>query len=231
MKIRTKIWILLVTAMLTMAIFAGSASAQAPDKPQHNAIDVVAELLNMTPAELRAEIKAGNRLIEIAEARGIDKADVAEAVYGVGVDRVELALANGVLTQDQADRLLARLAKGRDACANEGRCNFRRLRQKIRQFHRQFRRISPVAEVLGMTTADLIEKLRSGQTIETIAAEQGITMDELATSVYDHVLDQVENALAEGKITQQQADRFLARLSKWRDMCISTGMCKAPWGR
>ena len=231
MKIRKKLWTLLVTALLSMAIFVGTVSAQGPDTPQRQAINVIAELLNMTPDELKAEIKDGNRLIEIAEARGIDRADVAEAIYGLGVERVETTLANGKLTQDQADRMLARMAEGRDACATDGHCNFRRMRRHVRQFRRQIRRLNPVAETLGMTTADLIESLRSGQTIESIAAEQGMSMADLATELQDQAAERIEMAVSEGKLTRTQADRLLKRLTVRRDMCAIHGHCQPPWRR
>ena len=76
-----------------------------------------------------------------------------------------------------------------------------------------------------MTPAELAQARRAGQTLAEIAAGQGLTLAELAETLYAAGVERVETALADGKITQARADRLLARLTAWRDACANEGNC------
>lgn len=71
----------------------------------------VAALLEMTREELRAELKAGKSLAEIAAAKGVSKTDLVTAMTKPAKDRLAKAVAAGRLTQARADELLERLTE------------------------------------------------------------------------------------------------------------------------
>ena len=67
---------------------------------------IVAEALGITPEELAAYHEDGLRLPEIAAELGVDETAVHEAVQTAKTDAVNQAVADGIITQEQADRLL-----------------------------------------------------------------------------------------------------------------------------
>lgn len=71
----------------------------------------VAELLKTTPAELRAELRAGKSLAEIAAAKGISKTELVTAITAPVKERLAKAVASGRLTQARADELAKRLTE------------------------------------------------------------------------------------------------------------------------
>ncbi len=76
----------------------------------------MAEALGLTPEALFSELHAGKTLEEIAEAQGVDIQTVQEAIQSVRVkamkEAIEQAVADGKMTQEQADWLLEGIEKG-----------------------------------------------------------------------------------------------------------------------
>ncbi len=73
-----------------------------------------------------------------------------------------------------------------------------------------------VAEALGLSVEDLQGRFEAGETAWTIAQEQGLTADafgELMTQVHTDALAQ---AVADGLLTQEQADARLAHMNQMR---------------
>jgi methylphosphotriester-DNA--protein-cysteine methyltransferase len=71
----------------------------------------VATLLKMTREELRAELKAGKSLTEVAAAKGVSKSDLVNAMTQPAKDRLAKAVAAGKLTQARADQMLQKLTE------------------------------------------------------------------------------------------------------------------------
>lgn len=109
---------------------------------------------------------------------------------------------DGTITQAQADAVSAALVA--DHQAHEGD-------------HGKGGRGGPKSEVLaqalGMTADELHTALESGKTIAQVAADQGVdvqvVIDALTAEMTNHINDEV----ASGEITQEQADAKLAELS------------------
>lgn len=78
--------------------------------------DAVAEALDLTPEALFSELHAGKTLEEIAEAQGVDIQTVRDAIKSIHVEAmkeaIEQAVADGKMTQEQADWLLEGIEKG-----------------------------------------------------------------------------------------------------------------------
>ena len=75
-----------------------------------------AEALNMTTAELTTALQSGKTLEQIAEDAGVDFADVQEAIQAAHAtemrERIQQAVDDGTITQENADWLLEGLDNG-----------------------------------------------------------------------------------------------------------------------
>lgn len=75
-----------------------------------------------------------------------------------------------------------------------------------------------LAELLGLDRDELRELLRSGSTIEELAEEAGVDLEayreEMAANRQQDMRTRIEEALAEGEISQDQADWLLEGLEK-----------------
>ena len=74
------------------------------------------------------------------------------------------------------------------------------------------------AEVLGLTPAELFTELHSGKSLEEIAAAQGVEMeavrDALKAAQAEARREAIEQAVEDGKMSQEQADWLLEGLEQ-----------------
>jgi polyhydroxyalkanoate synthesis regulator phasin len=73
-------------------------------------VTVAAETLGMTEDELRTALEAdGATLAQVAEDQAVEEADLVDALVAAGEERIADAVADGRLTQEEADERLADL--------------------------------------------------------------------------------------------------------------------------
>jgi hypothetical protein len=79
-------------------------------------LEAAAQALNMTTDQLTAALQGGKTLEQIATDQGVDFADVQEAIQTAHAselrDRIQQAVEDGTITQENADWLLEGLDKG-----------------------------------------------------------------------------------------------------------------------
>lgn len=73
------------------------------------ALDAAADALGMSDAELRDALRDGQTLAEVAEARGVEVQTLVDALVAEATDRLEAAVADGRISQERADEVLADL--------------------------------------------------------------------------------------------------------------------------
>ena len=72
---------------------------------------LLAEALGLTTEELYAAQESGQTVAEIAVAQGVELADVVAAVVAPHAERLAQSVADGYLTQEQADAMLATMTE------------------------------------------------------------------------------------------------------------------------
>jgi hypothetical protein len=72
---------------------------------------LLAEALGMTVEELYAALAEGRTVAELAAAQGVELADLAAALIAPRVERLEQAVADGYMTQEQADWMIAEMTE------------------------------------------------------------------------------------------------------------------------
>ena len=77
--------------------------------------------------------------------------------------------------------------------------------------------IAVFAEKLGISVEDLNARLASGETLYSIAIAQGLTVEEFQTLMTDARNQAIDQAIADGTLTQTQADWMKTRSSMMRN--------------
>ena len=76
----------------------------------HTAVwNALAEKLGLTSAELTTEVNSGKTIAQIADAKGISRADMAAVLESAHKASLTQAVTDGVLTQAQADSMLSQM--------------------------------------------------------------------------------------------------------------------------
>lgn len=78
--------------------------------------------------------------------------------------------------------------------------------------------LQAAAEALNMTTDELINALRSGKTLEDLATEAGVDIQDVQDAIQSAqstaMRDRIQQAVTDGTITQEHADWLLEGLDK-----------------
>ena len=77
--------------------------------PEQSMVVVAAEALDMEQADLVAELQSGKTLAEVAEANNVDVQDLVDAFLAPRAEFIAQAVADGKITQADADAMQARM--------------------------------------------------------------------------------------------------------------------------
>jgi ribosomal protein S13 len=174
----------------------------------------------MTAAEVRDEISSGKTMQEIFAEKGLDYETYLEQWLADHEACLADAVAEGKLTEDQAEllqeRLEDRVDDGLFFYQNQGFADSMRSYMRFRAekiWEGGHGLIGQILEKLEITFDDLKVRITGGETLEEIAEEAGIDLDAKHDEFIQKQLENVEQALADGKITEAQADRIRERLN------------------
>lgn len=201
-------------------------------------LSTIATALNMTEAELRTELQAGKSVADVASAKGIALDTVVNAVADAYKQTLDQAVADGRITQAQADTLLANLR-----ATLPGHLQVRPVtglssfgfgkggRGKGGFGIKGVAPLSVIAPALNMTTAELRTELQAGKSIADVAGEKGVSLDAVSDAVVKHYTDQLTQAVTNGRLTQAQADALIATLKEnLPELLALKGMPGLRWG-
>lgn len=118
-------------------------------------------------------------------------------------------VSNGTITQEQADAVSEALGKARAEAREE---------REQRRAERQADVDALLQDTLGMTRQELRDQLRAGKTLAEIAGDKA---DELAAGAVALVEKGAAQAVADGRLTQAEADEIVARAKERADAWLA----------
>ena len=107
------------------------------DRRNGERLDAVSSLLGITSDELKTELRSGKSLAEIATEKGVDTQKVIDAIVAEMTEKVNEKVAEGRITQDQADTMLANAVERVTAMVN-GEHPARAFGHENGELHRPF---------------------------------------------------------------------------------------------
>ncbi len=177
-----------------------------PHKGPGPSFDILGQILGLTSDEIKAQLKEGKTITEIAAAQGISEEQLQEALYTAMAAKLAEKVADGSLTQEQADKMLERLQDGKlFACPPAGGGEGGHRGGAGTSF-------DTLSEIIGLTSDEIKAQLKEGKTITEIAAAQGISEEQLQEALYTAMAAKLAEKVADGSLTQEQADKMLERL-------------------
>lgn len=78
--------------------------------------------------------------------------------------------------------------------------------------------LNAAANVLGIGPDDLMKELRDGMTLAQIAQQKGVDPDKLKKAMLDTVNARIDQAVKNGKLSQDQANELKARIAERLDL-------------
>jgi uncharacterized protein YidB (DUF937 family) len=212
---RVKWMIVGVLAVMILVGVVSSVGAQDTDgnrRPRQHIRDVlvnaVAEATGLSTEDIVAQFRDGKTLAEIVTEHGGDPKAVIDGAAAQLTDDVNQAVADGRITQTQADRILSNLDRILDNTMNFERGGLRdRLENRLDNTL-----VGTIADLAGVTPRDILQEWRQGGTLTDVITAHGLDSNTVLAEITTRITDQVNQAVENGRITQEQADTILAGL-------------------
>ena len=175
----------------------------------HGVLSVAASYLGLTNRQLLSELKSGKTLAQIANATpGKSATGLVDAIVANAKTKLDKFVSAGRITQAQEDAFLAKYRSAVMAFVNRvpgaGHCMGKML------FVDEF---GVAASYLGLTKQQLVDQLRAGKTLATIAnATPGKSATGLVGAMVAAEKTKLDAIVAKGKLTQAQEAAILAKL-------------------
>jgi hypothetical protein len=196
----------LLIAVLALALIggAGAAIAVAQDSPS---------------ARARSYVEG------VAKHLGVSSDELKEAMKAAAVDEVDAALADGRITEEEADALNERIEAGEAPPFFmpflgprfehfPGRPHFDGMHLFFED------KLSTAADYLGLTEDRLEEKLNEGSSLADVARAKGKPVDGLKQALVDHANERIDHAVEDGKLTEDDASSLREGLEERIDAFV-----------
>lgn len=233
---RTKTLVILVLAAVMALSAVGIAAAQDPgdgDRAERRGgrrggqlhdvvIQTIADSLGVDPSEL--VLDADQTLRELIEANGGDADAISAEIVAAATANINQSVVDGELTQERADEILSDL----DTRVSEA---LDKTPSNVERDGRGFGRLDVltiVSEELGLTPEEIREGLQSGQTLEAIITENGGDLDAINAALVANATQNLNDAVTEGRITQERADEILEGLDERVDNALTQPRPEGP---
>ena len=188
-------------------------------------LGTAAAYLGMDEADLHQALRDGKSLADLANDKNKPVEGLVQALRDEIRRDADEAVDDGVLTEQQADRLVNKLAGAVDEFVeNAGGLGFP-LDQRVPGFGfgpggPLVKPIVPgilpgpdlmekATEYLGMEESDLRARLRDGESLADLARAKGKSVDGLEQALVGAIREDVDRAVDDGGLTKEQADRII----------------------
>lgn len=185
--------------------------------------DELAKLLGVTADELGQSLRSGKTLAQLAADKGVDVQAVTDAIVKSWKAKLDQQLADGKLTKEQYDQKVselndhvAKLINGElpPKGGHEGSGHAGKGGPGGHGFSRGFAASEELTSLLGVTADELKEALLSGKTLASIATEKGKDVQTVIDVIVKAETARLDEALASGKLTQEQRDEWVNKLQE-----------------
>lgn len=195
-----------------------STSEAAEESPQRHGTDrfaALTEVLGIDATELHDRLHDGETVAEIAAEQNVAVDDVITALLAEAETRLDAAVEDERLTAAEADERILEIEERITAFVN-GEIELGRGHGRSGGHG-----LGAVVDLLGLDGAELREQLQAGATLGDIATAQGVSVDDLADALAAPMVERVEAAVADGSLTQEEADERLAEIEQRVDDMLS----------
>ena len=214
------------TTTKTNSAGSGSVEAQSDARADRvSPLSVAATALGMTEAELRTELVAGKSIAQVAESKNVSVQVVVDALIAQHKAHIAEHVAEGKLTQAQADEKLANLEARVTEMVNKtglpmkggpgGKGGHGGKLGHIKAVSQE------LAAVLNMTTDELATQLRDGKSLAAIAEVQNVEISKVKEVLTSEFKEHLAEEVASGEHTQAVADEKLAKFESRLDDMVN----------
>jgi polyhydroxyalkanoate synthesis regulator phasin len=167
-----------------------------------------------TPSGPKARVEAF--LGKVAANLGVSSDQLTSAVKDAELQTVDERVADGTLTSDQAAKIKDRINNSQGTGLGALVIGRHEMRERAR-----LGIVRASAQAIGIAPKDLVTELKDGKSIADVAAEHNVPLDAVKSQITDGAKARLDQAVQDGKITQEQEDRALQKLADNLDAILN----------
>jgi len=159
----------------------------------------------------------------VASHLGVTEQQLVDAFKAARLEMLDEAVAAGKISPEEAERIRERIEESRGLGLGLRGWRLRALGGIV----------SSVADTLNMTPREIVRDLKQGQSLAEIGQAKGVSTDTLKSAILTAAAEKLDQAVADGKLTQDQADKIMTRLTDNIDKILNwkrgSGGEGLPW--
>jgi len=186
----------------------------------------IADALGISVEALDEALAEGKTIFDLADELDVDMEEVRAAMQAARDEALKKAVEDGLLTQEQADRFQERMGPVEFDASRFPKERPEGLEWPDRDWLRRDNVDAAIADALGLTVDELGAAREDGKSLAALAEEAGVAFDEVQDSIQAARADAIQQAVEDGQLTQEQADRLLNRSMPFEE-CGTWPV--APW--
>jgi lambda repressor-like predicted transcriptional regulator len=172
---------------------------------------------------------ASEFLGDVAERLGISEGKLEDAIEDATIARIDADVAAGEITKEEGEALKERVRSGEGPAIVPG---FRGPDAALGPGPPKLGvlpglpgadPLATAADYLGMDAAEVREALRDGKSLAELARDRGKSVEGLKSELQDAIRKDADQAVEDGLLTKDQADRVAEKLSAAVDELVETG--------
>ncbi len=216
---------LLVAGGAGVASAAGSGSGSGPTassahptlkhKLAAQALKIAADKIGVSTADLKAALKSGKSVADVARSKNVDPADVVKALVGAADKKIDTAVTNGKLSADKATKLKANLADRATNLINNTHLNKAHVKaaRYARRHHLVKQGGNIAAQTIGISPQALRTAAKGGQSVAEVATSKGVAPQKVITAIVNAGNTKIDQAVANGKLSAARAATLESKLT------------------
>jgi lambda repressor-like predicted transcriptional regulator len=198
-------------------------------------LGTAADYLGMNEPDVREGLRDGKSLADLAEDKGKSVDGLKQALRDAIREDADRAVDDGALTREQADLLVEKLSGAVDELVEHGRAGFefgfRGPGFGPDRFGPLEKGMLPgafpgsdlmkrAADYLSIDGAEVRKALRDGKSLAELARDMGKSVDGLKKALRDEIRRDADQAVEDGALTNEQAERLADKLGSAIDELI-----------
>lgn len=157
-------------------------------------------ILDMDYDDLNEALKGGKSLASIAAEQGKSAGDLINKLTSDTLSLISNALTSNQITQDEADKLNKKATEQINQIVNEAGYQVKENTDKADKTKQSLKlqqslKAKDIAAALGVTKQELKKELASGKSLSDIAAEKGMTDEQLINKLKDDLTSPLQSLI------------------------------------
>jgi uncharacterized protein YidB (DUF937 family) len=169
----------------------------------------IADAIGISVDALEEALAGGKTIVDLADELGVDMEEVKSAMQVAHDEALTKAVEDSLITQEQADRLRERMDQFAFEAPRFPKERPEGLAWPDGDWLRGGDVDTTIADALGLTVDELEAAWEDGKSLAALAEDAGVALDEVRDAIQAARSDAIQQAVEDGQLSQEQADRFL----------------------